>query len=131
MKLGIAGVNTRPLMRAADPLIGIAGNWGSTLRPHLEGILTAPPVISQRRLGDQAALHAASHACYLLDYTYPACPNRRTGRVRYRPGFGAQCAPAARRLPLYLDSGAYREFAGGAPSWSGHDRYCEAIDLVR
>jgi len=26
MKLGIAGVNTRPLMRAADPLIGIAGN---------------------------------------------------------------------------------------------------------
>ena len=33
--IGIAGVNTRPLMRASDPKIGIAGNWGSTLRPHV------------------------------------------------------------------------------------------------
>src|SRR5262249_23636657 len=29
--LGIAGVNTRPLQAAT---VGIAGNWGSTLRPH-------------------------------------------------------------------------------------------------
>ena len=35
MKLGIAGVNTRPLMRAADPMIGIAGNWGSPRLPHV------------------------------------------------------------------------------------------------
>src|SRR3712207_6590688 len=74
MKLGIAGVNTRPLMRAADPLLGIAGNWGSTLRPHVERILAPPPPISRQRLGEQAALHAWKHACYFLDYTYLACP---------------------------------------------------------
>ena len=39
--LGIAGVNTRPLMRAANPLIGIAGNWGSTLRPQVARVLDA------------------------------------------------------------------------------------------
>ena len=51
--------------------------------------------------------------------------------MRYRPGFAELCARATRRLPLYLDSGAYREFTGGAPSWSGYARYAEAIDLVR
>lgn len=131
MKLGIAGVNTRPLMRAADPMIGIAGNWGSTLRPHVEGVLSAPPAISRQRLGDQAALHAWKHACYFLDYTYLSCPDRRTGRMRYRPGFEQMCAPATRRLALFLDSAAYREFSWGAPSWSGYRRYCEAIDLIQ
>ena len=132
--VGIAGVNTRPLMRAADPLLGIAGNWGSTLRPHV-GHLTHPPeagaAISTARLGDRAALHAWRRACYLLDYTYLTCPDRRSGRMRFRPGFAALCAPATRRLPLVLDSAAFREFTGGAPAWSGHARYCEAIDLVR
>src|SRR5262249_43004089 len=33
--LGIAGVNTRPLHAAT---LGIAGNWGSTLRPHLDRV---------------------------------------------------------------------------------------------
>jgi hypothetical protein len=51
--------------------------------------------------------------------------------MRYRPGFAELCAPATRRLPLFLDSAAYREFTGGAPAWSGYARYCEAIDLVR
>lgn len=131
MKLGIAGVNTRPLMRASDPLIGIAGNWGSTLRPHLSRLVDPAPAISRSRLGDQAALRAWERACYFLDYTYLACPDRASGRMRYRPGFAALCAPGARRLPLYLDSAAYREFTGGAPSWSGYARYCETIDLVR
>jgi hypothetical protein len=51
--------------------------------------------------------------------------------MRYRPGFREMCAPETRRLPLFLDSAAYREFTGGAPAWSGHARYCETIDLVR
>jgi hypothetical protein len=34
-------------------------------------------------------------------------------------------------LPLYLDSGAYRESAKTAPTWSSYTRYCQAIDLVR
>jgi hypothetical protein len=131
MKLGIAGVNTRPLMRAADPLIGIAGNWGSTLRPHVARLVEPGASISKARLGDQAALHAWKHACYFLDYTYLACPDRDTGRMRYRPGFAALCEPGSRRLPLFLDSAAYREFTGGAPAWSSYERYCETIDLVQ
>jgi hypothetical protein len=64
--LGIAGVNTRPLMRASDPLIGIAGNWGSTLRPHVARLVGADAAISGARLGDQAALHAWTRACYFF-----------------------------------------------------------------
>ena len=131
MKRGIAADNTRPLMRAADPLIGIAGNWGSTLGPHVARVVEPGASISKARLGDQAALHAWKHACYFLDYTYLACPDRDTGRMRYRPGFAALCAPGSRRLPLFLDSAAYREFTGGAPAWSSYERYCETIDLVQ
>ena len=131
MRVGIAGINTRPLMRAADPLIGIAGNWGSSLRPHVAQLLEPGAAISKARLGDQAALHAWQKACSFLDYTYVACRDRATGRMRYRPGFRELCAPETRRLPLYLDSAAYREFTGGAPGWSSHEAYCEAIDLVR
>ena len=75
--VGIAGVNTRPLMRAADPMIGIAGNWGSTLRPHVARVTEPGASISKTRLGDQAAIHASKRACYFLDYTYLACPDRR------------------------------------------------------
>ena len=57
-RLGIAGVNTRPLMRAADPLVGIGGNWGGTLRPRIGPLVEPPAAISPARLGDQAALHA-------------------------------------------------------------------------
>ena len=117
-------------MRAADPMIGIAGNWSSTLRPHVARVLDPGASISKARLGDQAALHASKHACYLLDYTYVACPGG-TGSMRYRPGFASLCAPETRRLPMFLDSAAYREFTGGAPSWSSYERYCETIDLVR
>ena len=131
MKVGIAGVNTRPLMRAADPLIGIAGNWGSTLRPHVERVVAPAPVVGEQRLGDRAALESWRRACYLLDYTYLACPDRATGRMRYRPGFDAMCAPSTRRLPHYLDSAAYREYTGDAPHWSSYERYLEAIDLMR
>jgi hypothetical protein len=56
--VGGAGVNTRPLMRAADPLVGIGGNWGGTLRPRIGPLVEPPAAISPARLGDQAALHA-------------------------------------------------------------------------
>lgn len=68
--VGIAGVNTRPLMRAADPMVGIAGNWDSTLRPHVVRLTEPGASISKSRIGDQAALHAPKRACYFLDYTY-------------------------------------------------------------
>ena len=65
--VGIAGVNTHPLHAAT---LGIAGNWGNTLRPHLQHITSRSPLALSSRLGDQAARVCWSHACYLLDYTY-------------------------------------------------------------
>jgi hypothetical protein len=126
--LGIAGVNTRPLHAAT---LGIAGNWGSALRPHLERITSSSPMTTGSRLGDRASRACWAHACYLLDYTYLTCPDRDTGLLRYRSGFARLCAPETRHLPLYLDSAAYREAVGTAPAWSSNQRYCEAIDLIR
>lgn len=125
--MGIAGVNTRPLQAAS---LGIAGNWGSTLRPDLERVLARPTAPLSSHLGDQAAASCWTRACFLLDYTYLVCPDP-VGGVRYRVGFRSMASPESRALPLYLDSAAYREMTGTAPSWSGYRRYCEAIDLVR
>jgi hypothetical protein len=129
-RLGIAGVNTRPLHAAT---LGIAGNWGSTLRLHLGRLTERPRPVSASHLGDRAAVECWRRACLLLDYTYAVCPERRGGGsgIRYRAGFRPLCAPETRRLPLYLDSAAYREATGTAPAWSGYERYCRAIDLVQ
>ena len=83
------------------------------------------------RLGDRAARACWARACYLLDFTYVTCPDRATRTLRYRSGFARLCAPESRKLPVYLDSAAYREAAGTAPAWTSYRRYCEAIDLVR
>ncbi len=50
--LRIAGVNTH-LLHAAT--MGIAGDWGSTLRPHLQHITPGPQLPTSTRLGDRAA----------------------------------------------------------------------------
>jgi hypothetical protein len=126
--VGIAGVNTRPLHAAT---LGIAGNWGSTLRPHLEQITACAPLVNGTRLGDRAAKACWAHACYLLDYTYVTCPDRASRSLRYRSGFASLCAPETRPLPVYLDSAAYREAARTAPAWSSYTRYCQAIELIR
>ena len=126
--VGIAGVNTRQLHAAT---VGIAGHWVSTVRPHLEHVTTSWPLARGARLGDRAARACWAHACYLLDYTYLVCPDRAIGSLRYRSGFARLYAPESRRLPVYLDSGAYREASGTAPTWSSYTRYCEAIDLIR
>jgi hypothetical protein len=124
--IGIAGVNTRPLHRAA---LAIAGNLGSTLRPHLQTLTAPAPAMGHNSLGDRASREAWRHAVYLLDYTFISCPDRTTGGMRLRAGPGA--AATEGRFPLYLDSAAYREFTGRAPSWSSYAAYCQAIDLVR
>ena len=126
--LGIAGVNTRPLHAAT---VGIAGNWCSGLRPHIEQLTTAPKMVAGTRLGDQAAKACWRHASFLLDYTYVTCPDRVRGDLRYRCGFARLCSPESRALPLYLDSGAYRAAAGTVPHWRSYRRYCEAIELLQ
>jgi hypothetical protein len=78
--VGIAGVNTHPLHAAT---LGIAGNWGSALRPHLERITSTPPGLTGSRLGDRASRACWARACYLPDYTYVACPDRDSGVLRY------------------------------------------------
>ena len=124
---GIAGVNTRPLHAAT---LGIAGNWGSTLRLHVGRVVERPRPLSTSHLGDRAAERGWAHACYFVDYTFAACPDQ-AGGMRYRPGFRTLCDAKSRRLPVYLDSAAYREATGTAPRWSGYERYCQAIDLIR
>jgi hypothetical protein len=130
--VGIAGVNTRPLQAAA---LGIAGNWGSTLRPYLDRLVEPIQPLGGAHLGDRAASRCWARAVYLLDYAYLVCPIgrgvREGGAVRYRPGFREMCAPATRRLPVYLDSAAYREAVGTAPGWSSYEHYRQAIDLIR
>jgi len=126
--LGIAGVNTRPLAAAA---LGIAGHWGSTLRPHVAELLRAPRALAPRRLGDIVAREGHRRACFLLDYTFVACPERRTKRMRYRSGREGLLTPTTRPLPLYLDSGAYRLARGTTERWASYQRYCEAIDLMQ
>jgi hypothetical protein len=101
--VGIAGVNTHPLHAAA---LGLAGNSGSTLRPHLQHITARSPLALSSRLGDQAARVCWSHACCLLDYTYVTCPDRVTQSVRHRSGFARLWALENRTLPVYLDSAA-------------------------
>ena len=124
--LGIAGVNTRPLQGAA---LGIAGNWGSTLRRQLAQ-MTAPAPSNRSNLGDRASRECWRKAVTLLDYTYLACPAPEGG-MRPRPGFVAMTDRRSRRFPLFLDSAAFREFKGTAPGWSSYEAYCETIDLLR
>ena len=82
--LGIAGVNTRPLQGAA---LGIAGNWGSTLRRQLAQ-MTAPAPSNRSNLGDRASREAGARPspCWTTP-TWPAPPPR-----------GA-CAPARASWP--------------------------------
>ena len=61
--VGIAGVNTRPL-HAATP--GVAGNWGSTVRPYLEHVTAPVLMASGTRLGDRAARTCWDRAAYLF-----------------------------------------------------------------
>src|SRR6202521_6160088 len=104
--VGIAGVNTHPLYAAT---LGIAGNWGSTLRPHLQHITAASPVATSTRLGDRAASACWAHACYLIDYSYvssvasitSSTPSQSTSVTHIPSGTVRLPVPAspARRIP--------------------------------
>ena len=126
-RVGIAGVNTRPLHAAT---LRIAAQDGAS-RPHGSTAPASAPAAAGSRLGDRAATACWAYAAYLLDYGYLVCPDRGTGRLRWRAGFAALYGPRTRRLPVYLDSAAYRAAAGTAPAWASYARYCQALELVR
>jgi hypothetical protein len=119
-RVGIAGVNTRPLHAAT---LRISGDP--------DGSDQQPGTTAGARLGDRAAAACWAHAAYLLDYTYLACPDRSTKCLRWRAGFAGLYGPRARSLPVYLDSAAYRTAAGTAPPWTSYTRYCQTLELVR
>ena len=110
--------------------VAAAVEHSTCLRPHPNEIVRSDTAVSLR-FGDQAASLCWSRASYLLDYTYLTCPNRSTGSLRYRCGFRNMCALGSRMLPLYLDSGAYRESVKTAPTWSSYTRYRQAINLIQ
>src|SRR5947209_5590090 len=139
--IGIAGVNMHSL---ADSVLGIAGHWGTTLRPRVQGIVKAKPEMltttTRSTLGDRAREKGWNRACYLLDYTYVTCTARQGG-MRWSNGFAHYFAPEHRTLPLVFDSAAFREFKRdqaiaqgrkrtGAPAWSDYQHYCQAIDVA-
>lgn len=119
-KVGLAGINTIPLVAIAEAEVGSG-------RPH--------PTASHRsgRAGDRAALAGRDCAVTFADYTYsvkPATADRDA--VTYREGWEAVAAPGRRGVPLFLDSGRYRALvAGTAPPWaSSLPLYRSAVRLL-
>src|SRR5947209_5503687 len=133
--IGVAGVNMHSL---AQSVVGMAGHWGPTLRPHVHKVRTEPP-IARTTLGDQAQAVAGKRAVYLLDYTYIACTAKQGG-MRWAKGFAHYFSRENRAMPLVIDSAAFREFKRdqakllgkrtGAPNWSDYSHYCQAIDVL-
>lgn len=58
-------------------------------------------------LGDRAAREGISRCVFLEDVFWTNCTDAE-GRVIWRKGRDAMFGPGRRRLPLYMDSGAYR-----------------------
>lgn len=141
--VGIAGVNTRQLQKAAIGIagidsarlhgkagLGVAGNLSSTLRPTLKQVTTASDAkFGNSTIGDRVARDSWARACYLLDASYLVCSDGQGG-IRWRSWAQDMFLPNRRRLPLYLDSGAFRRWAGTAPKWFTYDAYMAAIRLT-
>lgn len=140
--LGIAGVNTRQLQRAAIGIagidsarlhnkagLGVAGNFSSTIRPTVKQVLTANDAkFGNSTIGDRIARESWSRACYLLDASYLVCSG--PAGARWRSWSEPMFNRATRRLPLFLDSGAFRRHTKTAPRWFTWDFYLQAIELI-
>jgi hypothetical protein len=127
---GVAGVKDASTLRGAQH--GIAGNLSSTVRPHLPAMLQPPTYTKRNRLGDQAAQIGWQHGVYFADFSYVVCTDDRgKGKIlRWRKGRDQVFSRDARRLPLFLDSTAYRRWTGTCPRWVSFDVYLQAINLI-
>lgn len=123
--LGVAGVNTRPLLDVA--CLGVAGNWSPALR---RAVLTSPPVLDRRRLGDNAAVRGWKRGVLFLAWTYMVVPDGQGG-VRWRPPYAQGWSREERVIPLFLDSNAYSRWTGRSVSWDTLELYCRAIDFIQ
>ena len=71
-----------------------------------------------------------AQSSYLLDYTYVTCPTGQRS-LRYRSGFARTVLSRNRRLPVYLDSAAYREAAWARLHPGAVTPLLRCIDLIR
>jgi hypothetical protein len=125
---GVAGIDREEKYHAARA--GVAGNLD---HHNLESVLEASPRPTRRRLGDRAAAEGWRHGVYFSDFSYIVCTADR-GRgetLRWRNRREAMFDKQHRRMPLWLDSAAYRVYTGTAPRWVSFDAYLRAIDLIQ
>jgi len=146
---GIAGVNTDNITTAARKassggaglkdastirpvaMHGIAGNLGSTVRPHLPAMLKVEEANGRGRLGDQAAATGWQHGVYFADFSYVVCTNGAGAEdLRWRKDREGVFGRHSRLLPLFLDSTAYRRWTGTVPGWVSFDSYLQAIEIT-
>lgn len=143
--LGVAGINSSNLAQlvGTHAVLGIAGRFGTPLRPLLQRVVKGKPESGRQTLGDKASKIGWDKVVYLEDYTFVTVPDKRLGGMRWSPGFADFFGPGKRALPLILDSAAFRKFVRdnwvpvpnkkrpGAPMWADYTRYCQAIDLMQ
>lgn len=124
---GAAGLNYREAIDVAST--GISGNLAPVYRARLPEMVQEGG--GKQTLGDRAAAVAHRHAVLMADWTYVVCTNHpHDESLRWRKGRQRVFGKEHRRLPLYLDSGAYRIWTGTAPRWANFDNYLTAIELV-
>lgn len=153
---GIAGVNMESLVRAATSVLGVAGVDRSY---KIEACLDASgaghekgsagePAGRRPLLADRTAREGYKKCVFFEDIWYLVKWDPVQKRVVWRKGFERSFGRKYRKLPLFLDSGAFRRFqeqlkhekwlAGELPekprlkpAWSNdYNCYLQAIDLL-
>lgn len=137
--IGIAGIDSAGLYSKAGigkvghekkASLGVAGNFSSTIRPTLKQVVTANEAkFGNSTVGDRIARDSWSRACYLSDASYLICSEG--AGFRWRAWAEPMFAAETRKLPLYLDSGAFRRWSGTAPNWFTYEAYAAAIGLTK
>lgn len=124
-RVGVAGVDTRPLLHLAR--VGVAGNWSPGM---MQQVLREVRALDRKRLGDRVAQEGWKHGVLFLDYTYTVVPNGSRS-VRWRPVYAGGWGPEERPINLFYDCGSYRIWTGKSPRWNTRERYCQAIAFAR
>ncbi|MBU1747882.1 MAG: hypothetical protein KKA73_09340 [Chloroflexi bacterium] len=137
-RCGIAGEIPSRHRQDSLALFGIAGNPGTTVaRPAIEGLGLRPGMARELRAEQQRL----ERACLFPDVFFVVT---KSGRLRFRRGRERLYAPGQRRLPVILDSAAYRAWSTAQRLAAGKkrsdpiiegvhrtpERYQAAIDLI-
>lgn len=168
--VGIAGLNMRQTWSSAESALGLAGNLSRQNHRRIEtdylvaaaelrhrDRATGRIIERSRRIGDIAPRQSWKRGCWMADITNLVTPFARTerggqsytGSLRWKDGREEIFSPAARSLPLTMDSSGYRRAVAATkqraqgnaakgksakrlPDWVQERRFWyEAIALVR